>query len=462
MLPTNSKVIEKSSDSDFDGEPVPDKRRSFDLNFKLMAVNYAEKNNNSKAARHFKVNRRQIQKWRNQKVEIESQLKLSNNFFTNKRVHGAGRPLKDIDFDEKMINWIREQRNKKLRVSRKLIQQQALSFSTGNLKASDGWLQKFMIRHGLSLRRPTTVCQKEPDQYKEKIVDYILFVEYQRRKSNYQYIFAADETAVYIDFSNSLTVEKRGTREIPVKSTGHDKFHITVMLTARSDGYKCRPFVLLPRVRSDKLIEDKFRGKLQLCWAGQTFFNDATNSEYLQRILGPSLFGKRMLAWDSYRCHISENTKKKLKELQIDSVVIPGGCTKFIQAADIYWNAPFKAKIRQFYEDWIVHGEKSYTKSENMKRPSMNIYLQWIVDAWEELSRELIIKSFKGCGLTNALDGSDDKEIHCFKPNGLIPSGCFLLEQARINGVNNKFEQIQILEEEEGNDYDNDEYVEFD
>uniref|UniRef100_A0A0K0DS40 DDE-1 domain-containing protein n=1 Tax=Strongyloides stercoralis TaxID=6248 RepID=A0A0K0DS40_STRER len=97
-----------------------------------------------------------------------------------------------------------------------------------------------------------------------------------------------------------------------------------------------------------------------------------------------------------------------------------------------------------------------------MKRPSMNIYLQWIVDVWEELSRELIIKSFKGCGLTNALDGSDDGEIHCFKPNGSIPFGCLLLEQARINGVNNKFEQIQILEEEEENDYDSDEYVEFD
>ena len=207
-----------------------------------------------------------------------------------------------------------------------------------------------MARHELRSRRPTTTCQKEPNEYREKIVDFIIFVEQQRRKFNYQHIYAADETAVYIDFSNSLTVEKRGAKEVralhfshcsrsgvnwfgkigfknfkvlkigvsglwirvqsllqvPVKTTGHEKLHITVLLTARSDGYKCKPFVLLPRVRPDKQIGSKFKGKLELCWAGRTFFNDQLTSDYLQKILGRSLFGKRLFVWDAYRCHISE------------------------------------------------------------------------------------------------------------------------------------------------------------
>jgi hypothetical protein len=205
-----------------------------------------------------------------------------------------------------------------------------------------------MARHSLSSRRATTTAQKTPEEFKEKIVDYILFVEQKRRTLDYKHIFAADETAVYIDFSNSLTVEERGTKDVskfgcsslnsklqvPVKTTGHDKLHITVMLTARSDGYKCRSFVLIPRVKPIKDIIIKFKNKLQLCWAGtgQTFFNDDLTSEYLKSIIGQSFFGdKRLLAWDSYRCHISSNTKKVLKQLQVDTVVIPGGCTKFIQ-----------------------------------------------------------------------------------------------------------------------------------
>lgn len=48
----------------------------------------------------------------------------------NKRLKGAGRPLKNSELDEKVINWVRMQRQKKLRVSRKMIQKQALVFST--------------------------------------------------------------------------------------------------------------------------------------------------------------------------------------------------------------------------------------------------------------------------------------------------------------------------------------------
>ena len=74
-----------------------------------------------------------------------------------------------------------------------------------------------MNRHNLVSRRPTTVCQKPPEEYQQNIVDYILFVDKMRQKSNYQFIFAADETAVYLDFSHSLTVAEKGAKEVLFK-----------------------------------------------------------------------------------------------------------------------------------------------------------------------------------------------------------------------------------------------------
>lgn len=103
------------------------------------------------------------------------------------------------------------------------------------------------------------------------------------------------------------------------------------MLTARSDGYKCKPFVLLNRVRQDPNIIKKYKSKLNLCWKGKIWMNDELTEDYLRCIFGPSLFHKRLLVWDSFRCHISQTTKKVLRELKIDTAVIPGGCTKFIQ-----------------------------------------------------------------------------------------------------------------------------------
>ena len=88
----------------------------------------------------------------------------------------------------------------------------------------------------------------------------------------------------------------------------------------------------------------------------------------------------------------------------------------------------------------------------------MEVYLKWIRDAWDRLPKDLIIKLFKGCGLTNTLDGSEDCKIHCFRSDGPIPTGQKLLQKARANAdITSKRELIQQLDvdaEGVGNDED--------
>lgn len=45
---------------------------------------------------------------------------------TARQLPGSGRPLKSKDFDDEMATWVRSQRSKKLRVSRRMIQREAL------------------------------------------------------------------------------------------------------------------------------------------------------------------------------------------------------------------------------------------------------------------------------------------------------------------------------------------------
>lgn len=164
-----------SSGSESEG-PASSKRKNYDLNFKLQVVAYAEKHNKSKAAKDKKVPRSCVKDWTKQKAQLEAQLKdSSSSSVSSKRLEGAGRPLKDKEFDEKLINWIHQQRQKKLRVSRTMIQKQALTFATDeDFKASNGWLERFLARYNLVSRRPTTTCQKEPEEYIDKIIKYIL------------------------------------------------------------------------------------------------------------------------------------------------------------------------------------------------------------------------------------------------------------------------------------------------
>ncbi len=67
--------------------------------------------------------------------------------------------------------------------------------------ASNGWLDKFMKRYDLGFRRATTVCQKPPSEYIPKLVSFVMFIRKERIQRQYPYgcIYAADETAVWID-----------------------------------------------------------------------------------------------------------------------------------------------------------------------------------------------------------------------------------------------------------------------
>ena len=177
ILVKNLAAMLSSSESE---DATPSKRKDYDMHFKLEVVAYAEKYNKSKAAKIKKVPRSCVKDWMKQKAQLEANLNtsLSCSISSSKRLQDAGRPLKDKDFDEMLINWVRQQRQKKLRVSRAMIQREALTLSHDeNFNASNGWLEKFLLRHNLVSRRPTTTCQKEPEECAEKIVEYLLFVE---------------------------------------------------------------------------------------------------------------------------------------------------------------------------------------------------------------------------------------------------------------------------------------------
>ena len=113
------------------------------------------------------------------------------------------------------------------------------------LTFSQGWLEKFVNRNGLSVRRRTTEAQKSPDQLIDKLCAYILKIRRLRMTMNYELknIFAMDETAVWNDMISNTTVEKRGAHSVNLKSTGHEKSKITVCLTTSADGGKKKAFL---------------------------------------------------------------------------------------------------------------------------------------------------------------------------------------------------------------------------
>ena len=83
-----------------------------------------------------------------------------------------------------------------------------------------------------------------------------------------------------------------------------------------------------------------------------------------------------------------------------------------LQPLDKCLNKPFKTRVRAQYQAWMVNGPFTYTPSGKKRVPSKELVLQWVNKAWQEIPAELVIKSFKSYGISNALDGTEDDAIY--------------------------------------------------
>ena len=330
-------------------------------------------------------------------------------------------------------------------MSRKMIRLRAKELSDDDdFKASRGWLERFMSRKRLSLRRKTTVCQSIPADCIPKLVSFITHLRQLQLRHNYR----QDETACWMDMPSDTTVNLTGSRSVPLKSTGHEKDHFTVILTARADGTKAKPYVVF-KGKGTRLIKDlQCIAGIVVRFSSNGWMNDSLTIDYLHAIIGQLTFHKRLLVWDAYRCHTSEAVHAETSRLRLHTAIVPGGCTKYIQAADVVWNACFKSHMRSCYDTWLSEpGCHEYTRGGNLKPPSRSLLCEWVKLCWEKVPSEMVKESFMSCAITTNTDGSDDHKIHCFKPGQACEAGLHILKEKND-------ELLRSLDEEQVADAD--------
>ena len=60
------------------------------------------------------------------------------------------------------------------------------------------------------------------------------------------------------------------------------------------------------------------------------------------------------------------------------------------------------------WNEWMCGDKHTFTKGEHVRKPEI---CEWILQAWEELDPQIIIRSFLKCSLTNKLDGTEDDAL---------------------------------------------------
>lgn len=279
-----------------------------------------------------------------------------------------------------------------------------------------------MNRNNLSLRRRTTVSQRLPQDLIDKVTTFVMGTR--RLRHHHDYPLASignmDETPLWLDMPGGNTICCSGERSVPIRTTGHDKNRFTVCLSAMADGKKLKPYVVFKGVRPIPELQ-KVSGVI-VALSRNGWMNEDLTKDWVKRCWGSLNFGKRLLVWDAYKCHITDGVKRVVKTVTNSDVsLIPGGLTGHIQPADVCWNKPFKAIYKELYRQWMDTGEKTYTRGGNVRAPSKLQCLEWVKKAWEDIDVDVIKNSFKYCGISVKLDGSEDNVIHCIKDNGVAP-----------------------------------------
>lgn len=100
--------------------------------------------------------------------------------------------------------------------------------------------------------------------------------------------------------------------------------------------------------------------------------------------------------------------KRALHQNDTEIAVIPGGLTSVVQPLDVCLNKPLKDRLREKWTTWMVEGEKALTPGGKVKAASLTTVASWVLEAWRDLPGDMVERSFKKCGISNAIDGTED------------------------------------------------------
>ena len=76
--------------------------------------------------------------------------------------------------------------------------------------------------------------------------------------------------------------------------------------------------------REKKPLGEEFKNRCVVSSSTKALINEELTLLWVQRVLGAFSFHRRLLAWDSFDCHMVSGVKEALKRINIDQVIIPG------------------------------------------------------------------------------------------------------------------------------------------
>lgn len=305
---------------------------------------------------------------------------------------------------------------------------------------SDGWLTAFLKRKGLTLRQATKKAQTVPEDYKEKIVNWLQFNRRAQAKFNFELseIANMDQTPISFEFLDNKTYDKKGIKTVFLKQTGSgwDRRQATLQILVHADGIqRCKPLLIFHGMNQDHRQKPKssnlkkeyklYDSRVEVMFNPKAWSNADLMMEWIKHLYTPSsnypYFPRnsinrppRFLSLDVFAGQKTKEVIDSFKAIRCTTSFIPGGTTGFLQVCDTAVNKSLKARIEELADQYIDEHEVEWIEGKYTVGQRRVLLTKWVGQAWGDMHAEdsdMICQAFKQVGLGLPIDGSQDHEI---------------------------------------------------
>ncbi|XP_057304495.1 uncharacterized protein LOC130641631 [Hydractinia symbiolongicarpus] len=275
---------------------------------------------------------------------------------------GAGRPLTyPAELEDQLLKWVFVLRDLHFPVSVISFQEKAkhvVQPHNPSFIAIRGWAHKFFKRHNLSLRARTSILSK----FYQDAARFMRIGKYPL-----SLVGNMDETPAFFDMVPAKCISKK-REECVVRSSGSEKKHLTVVLSAKGDGKMIPPMIIF-KGKTEKTIRDLeipagFVVKTQSkAWMDDELMKIWVEEIWLKHVLTKCKklgFENSLLSFDAFSAHLTDGVKDQLLGNNSDILQIPAGCTSKCQPMDVCLNKPFKSVLRKCWVNYVATVVKSF------------------------------------------------------------------------------------------------------
>ena len=203
------------------------------------------------------------------------------------------------------------------------------------------------------------------------------------------------ETPVFFDMVPQRSLVSTCRKSVTIPTSGLEKRHVTVVLTAAADGFILPP-ILIFRGKANLTIkyiivapESFVTVTQEKAWMNESLMFtqfEKVWKTYAKEKQKELRFDRPFMVYDAFKAHKTDNVKVLLAKNNTNLALVAASCTSKCQPLDMYINKSFKGALSNFWKGYVASIVTNLTETEKQREsfkltsPSRQDIVNWILE----------------------------------------------------------------------------------